>query len=162
MTIRQDDASKMGFGVSNGIQTIAGNQLIVDSQIALPDETWLVDSCSMEGIDQGGATSFANPVLSGIFLCPAGTATPSAVTTAGLQGGLVGQQLISLPTDGAGQMWGTGQSGSTFISTHVTKEFIVPPGCFIRAVWDAGAGALPTVGASLQLQFSYIRRKVCP
>lgn len=161
MCLTQQEASQLGFGVAQAIQADAGSSLMADSQTALPDEFWIVDSCSLFGIDPNGAASFANALPSGIFICPAGTQTPNKRTAVGPDTAAVVIGLLMLPTDGSGAMWGDSQAGVTFIATHVTKQFIVPPGCFIRGIWDGGAGPLPANGSALQLNFTYVRRKVC-
>lgn len=155
-----DKSDSLGFLSVGAIQANAGNILTVSTTPVLQGEQWLVEACSLIGVDPNGVGSFANPISSGIFLCPSGTNRNPQIPV-GPAGVNFSKNFLSLPTDGAGAMWGSAQGGQTLIATHVTKEFTVPALSFIMGIWDAGAGALPANGSSLILSVSYARRQIC-
>jgi hypothetical protein len=124
--------------------------ILVDSQAALPDEIWIVESCNLIGIDT--QIENPNPGVTGIWLCPSGTG-PGDESPAG---------AIQLPISSTP----LSNSGTSFTSTGtatvlaVLKRFIVPPNCFLRGVFDFSPAG-PAGTGTLTLSFTYKRHKIC-
>lgn len=161
MSMLERDASLIGLAQANLVQTVAGLRMVVDLPPALPEETWLVDCCSLYFFSTNPASGgFDGP--SGLWLAPAGT--QNVVTPPNSDnGGVVNQGLVPLPWTGNRKLDTTATAGGLWQQQCVPKEFIVPPNWFIRGIVDCATGAagFPQPGDLLTILATYVRRKVC-
>lgn len=156
MTINVRDARLLSFGQANKPFVPGANPNIVDSQQVLPDEIWFVDSCSAY-FESSNAADNINPGPSGILLCPAGTTTPNS----NLASDEIPAGAIQLPMDSGGGFWvGASFAFPRVVALHVVRDFIMPPGSFLRFVADTAAGG-PAGTGQISLVFSFTKRKIC-
>jgi hypothetical protein len=170
--IERKYAGDIGFGQASApALTFNQTEVIVDSNPVLPTEIWLVESLSWHLFDPTEINSQGDLRLSGVFLCPPGT-SPAVPGTAGppvWNNALSIMNFVRVSSTMA-QFLGFNMGGGNgpfqvttgqMFAFGIEKEFIVPPGWFIRGIYSSTSSATPIKpGAVMTMTWLYARRKI--